>query len=110
MGRRAMKIDLTKIETPFMLLDAETQAALKAHGGPYQLLTDEGWTDWEDPAWVNSSTYRVKPAPPKPREWWCVGKHMHDSEAGAIAFRDECRAKYVESDFGPIIHVIEVLK
>lgn len=63
-----MTQDLTKITTPFGLLDAETQEALRAHGGPYQW-----WQGvWEDiePNWVGTMTYRVKPQPPRPRE--CV--------------------------------------
>ena len=27
---------------------------------------------------------------PAPREWWAVGKHLHDSAADAIAFRALC--------------------
>ena len=63
--------DLTKITEAFCFLDAETQAAMKSHGGPYELLDGYGaWMDASDPAWVPGYTYRVKPQPPKPREWW----------------------------------------
>ena len=62
--------DLTAITTPFGLLDRETQEALKAHGGPYQDLADDGWQHVSRPSWGFTRTYRVKPAPPKPREWW----------------------------------------
>ena len=68
--------DLTAITTPFGLLDRETQEALKAHGGPWEWFAGSaGWavslhnpTDWH-PAYV----IRVKPAPPKPREWFVSG-------------------------------------
>ena len=63
--------DLTKITTPFGLLDKETQAALKAHGGPYEAFQGSGlWAKINDPLWAQVTAYRVKPAPLKPREWW----------------------------------------
>jgi len=50
-----------------------------------------------------------KPAP-EPREWWTVGKHMHDSEAEADEFRKACALLSGNSDhlYTPIIHVREV--
>jgi hypothetical protein len=65
-------MDLTTITTPFGLLDAETQAALKAHGGPYELYANvDGWSHIVGSFCpVAASTYRVKPQPPKPRERW----------------------------------------
>ena len=36
-------IDLTKIEKPIGLLDAETREALVAHGGPYETFAARGW-------------------------------------------------------------------
>lgn len=60
-------MDLTKITTPFGLLDEVygegAQEALKAHGGPYEYFTHEG--NWlEAPAfWMVNLVYRVKPAP-----------------------------------------------
>ena len=65
--------DLTALKTPFGLLDAETQAALKAHGGPYEWWDGHLWSPYTAPRWSGASTYRVKPAPPKPREWWVSG-------------------------------------
>lgn len=80
--------DLTKITTPFGLLDAETQEALKAHGGPWEFLNLSGsWNKLVSPAWQLDSTYRVRPAPPKPRECWSYDAHILDTEAEAIAFR-----------------------
>ena len=81
-------VDLTKITTPFGLLDAGTQEALKAHGGPWECYDiASNWASCPAPAWVHSSTYRVKSAPPKPRECWSYGAHILDTEAEAIAFR-----------------------
>lgn len=42
--------DLTKITTPFALLDGETRKALKAHGGPY-----EYWS-FNRAKWASAST------------------------------------------------------
>lgn len=85
-----MTIDLTKIATPFGLLDAKTQEALKAHGGPWEsYATGKKWAVCPTPAWVDSSVYRVKSAPPKPRECWSYGAHIRDTEAEAIAFRQD---------------------
>lgn len=108
-------MDLTKITTPFGLLDEATQEALMAHGGPYQVWGGiSGWNDCErslkrDP-WRNSFVYRVKPAPPKPREWWAVGLHLHNSEADAQRFLAELNAEYAGMDFGQVIRVREVLE
>ncbi len=67
--------DLTQITTPFGLLDEGTKAALRNCGGPYQWWRWETQT-WRDvpvleiPKWSRNAVYRVKPLPPKPREWW----------------------------------------
>ncbi len=70
-------MDLTKITTPFGLLDEATQKALRECGGPY-----EWWTEGKNgPVWRDDNTpeisfksgtiaIRLKPQPPKPREWW----------------------------------------
>ena len=56
--------DLTALTTPFGLLDAETQAALMAHGGPYEFWDSFGaWTDIDEPSWSGTVVYRVKPQP-----------------------------------------------
>ena len=65
-SRATPTIDLTTITTPFGLLDEATQAALKAHGGPYEIYEgmEIGWREvrrlYGD---TTSVTYRVKPAP-----------------------------------------------
>ena len=106
-------IDLTKITTPFGLLDPETQEALKAHGGPYEFWNFyDRWQSTERCAlWQAIIVYRVKPAPPKPREWWAVGKHLHDTENDAISFRQACADDHgAHHLLTPIIHVREVLE
>lgn len=108
-----MTIDLTKITTPFGLLDEAygpgTQEALKAHGGPYEMYMVQGWARTSDPLWVPCTLYRVKPAPPKPRVWWAVGKHLHDTESEAVAFRQACADDHGPHHLEtPIIQVREV--
>jgi hypothetical protein len=71
--------DLTAIATPFGLLDRETQEALKAHDGPFEMYFGEGWVEWNSPEWGNTCVYRVKPAPPKPRDIWLI---EWDTDAG----------------------------
>lgn len=106
-------IDLTRITTPFGLLDPETQEALKAHGGPYEFWNFYGrWQSTERCAlWQATTVYRVKAAPPKPREWWAVGKHLHDTESDAISFRQACADHHGSHHLRtPIVHVREVLE
>jgi hypothetical protein len=63
--------DLTQINVPFGLLDAETQKALKDHPGPFEYFSGGGtWRECNPASLSAAITYRVKPAPPKPREWW----------------------------------------
>lgn len=61
--------DLTKITTPFGLLDKETQEALNSYKGKIQVyLGQKGWVDKYgalDPLWLDF-TYRAKPEPLKP--------------------------------------------
>ena len=63
-----MTQDLTKITTPFGLLDVETQAALVAaykDGQTIQFHTSGGFWKHRYPAplWFKTKTYRVKPEP-----------------------------------------------
>lgn len=75
--------DLTKITTPFGLLDAETQEALRAHGGPYEVWASGGEWIPTNPAWNLSLVTRVKPQPPKPREWW-VHPYVNDISSSPV--------------------------
>ena len=59
---RAPTPDLTAVTTPFGLLDAATQEALRAHGGPYEMWDGAEW-DEGIPSWYGDSTYRVQPKP-----------------------------------------------
>lgn len=75
--------DLTAITTPFGLLDRETQEALKEHGGPYEVFTNFGWGFWGGARleWHDDRAIRVKPAPPKPREWWLLLRANGEAKA-----------------------------
>jgi hypothetical protein len=91
--------DLTKITTPFGLLDAETQAAMKADSGPIELFNGCAWIERRYPEWCPDLTYRVRPKPPKPREWW-----LHPEKKQAISYSSNDRHDTVW------IHVREVLE
>jgi hypothetical protein len=79
------KVGLTAITTPFGLLDAETQEALRAHGGPWEYWSGHRWmAPDERPGWFPELAYRVKPSPPKPREWWIYAGDLYSSRHAAI--------------------------
>ncbi len=69
--------DLTKLTTPYGLLDDATREALKAHGGPYECWEGREWRE-VPPSWFGEWVYRVKPQPPKPRELWLRINHNGD--------------------------------
>ena len=98
-------MDLTKITTPFGLLDVETQEALKAHGGPYEVFMGNP-AEWREAAlvWASALVARVKPQPPKPREWWMCGGYIHHTKYNAEAW---ARSHPGEAE---IIHVREVIE
>ena len=107
-------MDLTKITTPFGLLDAETQEALKAHGGPYEYFNGSQWMASNSVSLNDIDTglaYRVKPLPPKPREVWSYGDSMFGTEADATAFRARCGVEYPHMNMMdlPIVHWREVI-
>jgi hypothetical protein len=72
-------VDLTQITTPFGMLDAGTQAALKAWPHGWELFSSDGkWVN-STPSWSRCLAYRAKPAPapkPEPRKprqvWWSI--------------------------------------
>jgi hypothetical protein len=73
-----MTTDLTTITTPFGLLDKATQKALRECGGPWEFYSNfEGWLKITRPdfSYNMGVTYRLKPQPPKPREWWMKRGH-----------------------------------
>ena len=76
-------VDLTKITTPYGLLDEATQKALRDHDGPWEYYHyPESWVNTDNPMWQGGTVYRVKPQPPKPREWW-----VHPTKGWSISFR-----------------------
>jgi hypothetical protein len=109
-------MDLTAITTPFGLLDDEAREALKAHGGPYEYYNEVGvWDRVSTPRWKCDRPYRVKPQPPKPREWWInVSERsngvfvLHESREAADSGRRNGRGTIV--DDRKIVHVVEVLE
>lgn len=95
--------DLTKIITPFGLLDKETQDALIAHGGPWEYFgDDEEWHTETIQTWCSGTTYRVKPQPPKPREWWV----NYDNDL-VLIYQPDDDGSFREAGY---IHVREVLE
>lgn len=99
--------DLTKIKTPYgILLDEQPEVAkaLRECGGPWEEigLYDGVWKGMDaEPKWtVKGLTYRQKPQPPKPREFWIVGGYV---------FSDKKSAEYRDNFGGGIIHVREVM-
>lgn len=82
--------DLTKITTPFGLMDPETQEALRKweHGWDYY-SGEDGWLEWPDPSWSTVGTYRARPAPlvPDTIDWSHVApewKWMARDEDGEV--------------------------
>ena len=63
--------DLTKITTPFALLDDETREALKAHGGPYEYWSFNAarWESTLHPYWSRGTIYRAAPATKDTINW-----------------------------------------
>jgi hypothetical protein len=92
-------VDLTNITTPFGLLPKETQDALKAHGGPYQIWGGNDWLDGSPYWWAGTTTYRVKPQPTTDtvvlygqnlgKEWFfCSNKDPRDHTKITLIFKD----------------------
>jgi hypothetical protein len=103
--------DLTKITTPFGLLDEETQKALRGNNGPLECYEDDVglWLEVDRPHWFAGKVYRVKPQPhkpqpQKPREFWIVG------EGEAWDSYEEARASTKYMSDKAIIHVREVIE
>lgn len=110
--------DLTKITTPFGLLDEATQEALKAHGGPFEWFSGEAWLDDHDVIHSFGTGHiavRVKPQPPKPREWFDVCRVSNHTDGVYVLHRGDTKeaaesaaAKYEGETV--IIRVREVLE
>lgn len=72
---------------------------------------DRDWLDIDDPTFrFHDCVYRVKPEPPKPREWW-LGFHKDLTAVGESTYG--CIRVYPNQPegwcTGEIIHVREVL-
>lgn len=101
-------VDLTAITTPIGLLDEATQAALLAHGGPYEMWNGNHWFILPRPSFDGIDTYRVSPAPvepPKPREWW-----IELNPSGSICCTHPARPIETIYSLSKLIHVREVLE
>ena len=106
-------MDLTKITTPFGLLDEQTQFSLRMHEGPIEYFSSIGmWMTCQSrPGWSSHTAYRVKSQPPKPREWWInvyVDK-AGDLNAGQLHFT-RSKADALGNLRLECIHVREVLE
>ena len=108
-SRATPQPDLTAITTPFGLLDAATQEALRAHGGPYEMLRGVNHLEWrevDDSAdlWKVSLTYRLQ-RPPK------VEKAMQDrwlDEDGDLFILEHPQRTPVRVTFNRIDGVIDL--
>lgn len=101
--------DLTKITTPYGLLDKATQDALKAHPGPIEFYNQRGWEPViGKPCWNEWLAYRAKPAP---REWWV---NEYDDGLGALLSSIDEADTVARFSWGHkrirLIHVREVLE
>ena len=79
--------DLTKITTPFGLLDKATQEALRYHweGGMIEYYSSNGWKGICNLCWLPNTVYRAKPEPVRvklnysyPLHVWTniIGRHV----------------------------------
>jgi hypothetical protein len=73
-------VDLTKITTPFGLLDEDTQQRLQSWPHGWEAFKSDGWVTTQ-PKWAPSVTYRAKPAP----ERKCVWINVYEGNAARSA-------------------------
>ena len=105
--------DLTKIKTPYgILLDEQPEVAkaLRECGGPWQELSiySGSWLDLhdEEPRWKElGRTYRQKPQPPKPLEFW-----IEINPTGSIVCTYHYNPYHPVYSSSRLIHVREVIK
>lgn len=91
-----MSIDLTKITTPYGLLDEIVQDQLRSHGGPYEWFASGGWQHVMIAGFEWHMVYRVKPKPIvvrsaldawlMPTGWVHAGKSMQEASPVRIIF------------------------
>lgn len=82
--------DLTKIDTPFGLLDKATQDALRCAEGEFEIYTTGGWAclNWK-PTWSSTVAYRQKPEPV--RVVRCLAHYIPTKRAALGRHRITCR-------------------
>lgn len=91
----------------------EMIAVISAHrdGKPLQMrlyreTSENAWLDIPDPTFrFHYTDYRIKPIPPKPREWWfvkdlgegngCYGWTRHDVEQEGIPYLEQVHVREV---------------
>jgi hypothetical protein len=101
--------DLTKITTPFGLLDKETQEALVAAplvtvqfwDGPY------GWKDHDNSEFFSRNVYRVKPQPRKARVLGWASLHSDGNLSGLYWCREDARKDAARWSGVPVVPLIE---
>jgi hypothetical protein len=94
--------DLTKIDRPFGLLDEATQKALRECGGPWEYYGLGGWLSCDVvPDFYDGMTYRQKPKPPKPRDFWLCA----DTDRPWMVLD-----RKPQTNWDTIIHVREVIE
>lgn len=54
--------------------------------------------------------FRVVKEYREPREWWCVGEHMHTTFDAAARFLADLQVGNPGMDFGKVYRVVEVLE
>lgn len=86
-----------------------------AHGGPYEWFMRGAWEEI-DAMWSTHMAYRVKPALPKPREWWINCRTgfevavLHPTYESADRFRRNGSGDIERGFEADPIHVREVLE
>lgn len=87
--------DLTKLTTPFGLLDPETQEALRKYDGIMEIYTGSGWLTCGRSLLVRAETYRARPAPlvPDTIDWSHVAPEWkwmaRDEDGEAYLYKTE---------------------
>jgi hypothetical protein len=94
---------------------AETIINVIYTDGDYDHGIRAGNVNWsgegDGPAVLGYEVVEEYREPPKPREWWAVGRHLHESWGDAALFRLRCAKQYgLHHMETPIIHMIEVLE
>lgn len=101
-GRRKMTPERTKELLPVMQAFADGKTL------EYRLSENHPWSTLSAPWWVSTGDYRIKPEPPKPREFWV--NIYPDELRPARAYANKYRAQVYRADgCSETVHVREVL-